>query len=233
MKTPIMHFRRFTALALTALLSLAATPQPAPRGNWNATITLTAEGTHVLGNPQAAIKLTEYVSYTCPHCAHFEVEAEDAMHREWVAPGKLRIEVRHILRDPIDATVAQLTNCGPKDKFFGNHAAFMRSQNRWIGAMATASDTQRARWVNGDLTSRRRAIAADYHLYEVMVARGYSRADLDRCLADDAMARRLALQTADAEKRNINSTPSFAINDMILAGTHGWDVLEPQLRVRM
>ncbi|MEO5598966.1 MAG: thioredoxin domain-containing protein [Novosphingobium sp.] len=233
-----MKLRNFSILAVAALLSLAASPpKPAPqklaRGDWNATTVTTAEGTHIIGNPQATLKLTEYVSYTCPHCAHFDVEGEGAMRLAWVGPGKLRIEVRHIMRDPVDATVAQLTNCGPPAKFFMNHAAFMRSQTKWLSSMNTASDAQRARWVNGDLASRRRAIASDFHLYEVMEQRGYGRTTLDRCLADDGLARRLALQTADAEKMGINATPSFAINDVILAGTHDWRMLEPQLRARM
>ncbi|MEP7221744.1 MAG: thioredoxin domain-containing protein [Novosphingobium sp.] len=230
-----MNLKRTAILALAALFSLAASPpKSAPaRGDWNATIVTTADGTHIIGNPQAALKLTEYVSYTCPHCAHFDVEGEGAMRLAWVAPGKLRIEVRHIMRDPVDATVAQLTNCGPAGKFFMNHAAFMRSQTKWLSSMNTASDAQRARWVNGDLPSRRRAIATDFHLYQVMEQRGYSRPMLDRCLADETLAKRLALQTADAERMGINSTPSFAINDVVLAGTHDWRMLEPQLRARM
>ena len=233
-----MKLRKFSFLAFAALLSLGASPpKPASaklaRGDWNATIEMSPDGSHLIGNPQAPIKLTEYVSYTCPHCAHFEVEGEGAMRLAWVAPGKLRIEVRHIMRDPVDATVAQLTNCGPPQKFFGNHAAFMRSQTKWLSSMNTASDAQRARWVNGDLASRRRAIASDFHLYDVMEQRGYGRPMLDRCLADDALAKRLALQTAEAAQRGVNSTPSFAINDLVLAGTHDWHLLEPQLRARM
>jgi protein-disulfide isomerase len=233
-----MNLRHFSILAFAAMLALGASPpKPAPskpaRGDWNATTVMTPEGTHIIGNPQAALKLTEYVSYTCPHCAHFDVEGEGAMRLAWVGPGKLRIEVRHILRDPVDATVAQLTNCGPPEKFFMNHAAFMRSQTKWLASMNTASDAQRARWVNGDLASRRRAIASDFHLYDVMERRGYGRAMLDRCLADDTLAKRLALQTAGAEKMGIKATPSFAINDVLLTGTHEWKLLEPQLRARM
>jgi hypothetical protein len=58
-----------------------------------------------MGNPQAR-RLVEYMSYTCPHCAHFEAESALALRNGPIASGKGSFEVRHLLRDPIDATIA-------------------------------------------------------------------------------------------------------------------------------
>jgi len=56
------------ALALLALpLTLAGA---APVRNWPATATMNADGAYVIGNPAARVKLREWASYTCPHCAH-------------------------------------------------------------------------------------------------------------------------------------------------------------------
>src|SRR5690606_29822372 len=71
---------RALAVTVFAVLAIAAT------GNWNATVAQT-EGGHVLGNPAAKTKLTEFVSYTCPHCAHFEQESEGAIRLGWVQSG--------------------------------------------------------------------------------------------------------------------------------------------------
>jgi protein-disulfide isomerase len=221
---------RLAALAGAALLLAAAAPKTV---GWNYTVTRTAAGSHVLGNPAAKVKLTKFISYTCPHCAEFEVQADGALRLGYVATGKVSVEVRHYLRDPIDLTVALLTNCGAKEKFFLNHAAFMRSQKVWIGKMASASEAQRARWTSGTLAARTRAVATDFRFYEIMASRGYDRMASDRCLGDAAMAQRLAKQTEEGEKLGIHATPSFAIDGALLIGTHDWALLRPQLDARM
>lgn len=233
-----MSIRRLLALFTLALTSLAvggaltASTANAAGPNWTSTVTVTPEGSHVLGNPQAKLKLTEYVSYTCPHCAHFEIESDAPLRLGYVSTGQVSVEVKHLLRDPVDATVALLANCGPKEKFFGNHAAFMRRQDQWMAPLAVASDGQRQRWSTGSYLARRRAIAADFHLYDIMERLGYSRPMADHCLADEAMAKRIAGHNADADRLGIEGTPSFVLNGALLAGTHTWETVEAQLRAQ-
>ena len=226
-----MRLIRLAAIAAAAVLSLAAT-RPAAT-NWTARVAVTPSGSHVLGNPAAALKLSEYISYTCPHCAHFDQEASDRLRIYMVAPGKLSVEVRHLVRDPIDMTAAMLTNCGPPAKFFLNHSAFLRSQSRWIASANTAGPAQRARWSNGDRAQRMRAIASDFGFYAIMASRGYDRQTVDRCLADEVMARKLADQTSEAERIGVDGTPAFLLNGELLAGTHDWQTLKVQLDARM
>ncbi|MCB8828310.1 DsbA family protein, partial [Escherichia coli] len=59
----------FLASATTAALVAAA-----PAADWTRHVTQTAKGAFVLGNPAAPIKLVEYGSYTCSHCAAFSKE---------------------------------------------------------------------------------------------------------------------------------------------------------------
>jgi protein-disulfide isomerase len=217
------------AVSAAAALSIAA----APAANWNLAVAVTPAGSHVLGNPAAKVKLTEFVSYTCPHCAAFEREADGPLRLAYVRQGKVSVEVQHMLRDPIDLTVAMLTNCGPKDKFFINHGMFMRSQATWIKPMISASGAQRSRWTSGDMGARNRAIAADFHFYDMMATRGYDRQTVERCLTDKAMADRLARQAQAASDLGVQATPSFAINGTLLAGTNEWSVLQPQIDVAL
>jgi protein-disulfide isomerase len=225
-KTPL----RLAALAGAALLLSAAAPKTV---GWNYTVTRTLAGSNVLGNPAAKVKLTEFISYTCPGCARFETEAEGALRLGYVATGKVSLEVRHYLRDPVDLTVALLTNCGAKEKFFLNHSAFMRGQKVWLARMNSASAAQRQRWTSGTAPARARAIASDFKFYEIMASRGYDRPSVDRCLGDAAMAQRLAEQTEEGRKLGLHSTPSFAIDGVLLIGTHDWSLLRPQLDARL
>ncbi|MEI6641863.1 MAG: thioredoxin domain-containing protein [Novosphingobium sp.] len=223
------------ALCGTVLLTAAAKPAPAPaKANWNNVVTRTAADSHLLGNPAAPIKLVEYISYTCPHCAHFEAESDAQLRIGFVATGKGSIEVRSFVRDPVDLTVALLAHCGPPSKFFANHSTFLRHQTTWLAPLANLTEAQRARWSNPDFSARTRAIAGDLGLYTLMEARGYDRPTLERCLADKALAERLAQHTKDAaEKDFVNGTPSFLLGGVPLSGTYTWEALKPQIEARL
>jgi len=224
----ISRFARLAALVGIALLATGAAPRA-----WNLAVSQT-DGGHRIGNPDAKVKLTEYVSYTCSHCADFARESDGALQLGYVIPGKVSVEVRHIVRDPVDLTAAMLANCGPAEKFARNHTAFMFGQDKWIAPLSTASSAQRQRWTSGDPAARRRAIAADFGFYRIMEGRGYTRIQADRCLADEALAKRLAETSArDLDDKRIPGTPSFAIDGVVLTGTHTWAVLRPQIDARL
>jgi protein-disulfide isomerase len=223
---------KFAALALVAAVSLVATAAVAAAGNW-LTVVDPAGGGHKIGNPAAKVKLTEFVSYTCPHCGHFAQEGANAVDL-YIASGKVQVDVRHVVRDPVDLTAAMLANCGAAGKFPRNHAALMLSQPRWLPIVTRATKAQKSRWYNGPGHARRRAIAADLKFYDIMATRGYDRLTLDKCLSDEAAAKRLADQSAADDKTwNVQSTPSFAIDGTMLAGTWEWKTLQPQLDARL
>jgi len=226
----VSKLARVVALAGAALLGIGAGPAPKPAaGNWVATVVAT-DGGHRIGNPDAKVKLAEYISYTCPHCAAFAKEGEAPLQLAYIATGKLSLEVRHLIRDPIDLTAAMLTNCGPAAKFPQNHAAFMLGQDKWIAPLANSTATQQQRWRTPGAAGRR-AIANDFGFYAIMERRGYSRTETDRCLADEAMAKSLAEKSAaDWKLPGISGTPGFSINGTIMPGTHSWAALEPQLK---
>lgn len=211
-----------------ALLLIAATP------NWNATVAQTPGGGYRVGNPAAKVQLIEFISYTCPHCAAFHRESDMPMRLAYVATGKMSVEVRPLLRNVIDLTALMMTTCGPKEKFFLNHSAILKSQPKWLDVAQTATSAQRARWESGTPAARRRAIASDFGFYAVMEPRGYTRTTLDQCLSDDANAKRLAAQSEEGSKEyEVESTPSFVLDGTLLAGTHSWEDLQPQLAARM
>lgn len=217
-------------LEFAALAALASAAGAAPKTavGWNHVVNTGADGSHVLGNPAATAKLTEYISYTCPACARFTAESEGPLRIAYLTTGKVSLEVRHLLRDPIDLTVAMLANCGPKEKFFLNHTAFMRSQATWIKPLGSASPAQRSRWTTGSLVQRNRAIASDFRLYAIMQTRGY-----DRITADQAMAQQLGNQAKQGYSLGIRSTPAFTINGKLLEDTSTWAELRPQLDASM
>ncbi len=221
------RFVRAAIVAGAALLSMGAAP------NWNNTIAKT-DGGFLLGNPDAKVKIVAFESYTCPHCAHFEEEAGNVLKVGYIHGGKVSLEIRPQIRNPVDLTAAMLVECGDTAKVFANHSAFMLSQDTWLPKAQKATKAQTSRWYNGNKSARRQAIARDLGFYAIMEKRGYSRPDADRCLKDDAKADRLAeITTENREKLGVTSTPSFSLNGLLLAGTHSWNLLRLQIDARL
>lgn len=222
--------RPLLVLLLAAFALAAASPA---RRDWSTAVAQTPAGGHLYGNPAAPLKLVEYISYTCPHCARFQQQGGEPLRTSYVAPGKVSVEIRHLVRDPIDLTAAMLANCGDPEKFLHNHDALLVGQDKWMQVLQNSTDTQRKRWDTGTLTERMRSIAADFGFYAIMARNGYARPAADRCLGDAAMVKRLTDQTAQSERLGIDSTPSFLLNGVLLAGTHDWPSLEAQLQARL
>lgn len=215
--------------ATALLLAATAVAAPAATTNWNRHVEI-VDGAHVIGNPKAERKLVQFFSYTCPHCGDFARTGDEALKLALVGPGKMRVEFRHFVRDPVDLTVATLTWCGDKSKFLRNHAAFMHAQDAWLQKARTSTRAQQQRWYYGAWPTRARAIASDLDFYRIMESRGYERVAIDRCLSDTARAQALSENSErDAEKFNIPGTPSFVLNGKLLAGVHTWQALEPRL----
>lgn len=219
-------------LAKAGALAVAAVFALGNAGNWNTTV-VEADGAHRIGNPDAKVELIAFVSYTCPHCAHFTTEGEVPLQLAYVGPGRVELQIQPMLRNSADLVATMLVGCGAPSKFLRNHTLFMNEQKNWLDRYANANAAQRKRWESGSQVARRRAIASDLGFYRLMESRGYGRAEADRCLASDEEARALiASSQAASEKYHIQGTPSFVIDGVALAGTHDWSMLSPQLAAR-
>lgn len=223
---------RTAALVAAGVLAMAAggTLAAAAASNWNTTV-VRADGAHMIGNPKATRVLTEFVSYTCPHCGDFARTGDEALKLGYVGPGKLRLEIRHIVRDPVDLTAATLAWCGTPAKFPRNHVALMHAQPRWLAKARSATRAQQLRWRSGDLPTRMRAIASDLDFYQIMEARGLSQAAADKCLSDPVLPNALAENSErDGTRFNVSGTPSFMLDGKLLPDVHSWPALEAAMR---
>ena len=218
------------ALALLAAPALALAASPAAAQNWNATFAETPAQGHRVGDPEAPLQIIEYVSYTCPHCAHFEQESEAQLRYFYVHEGHAAVEVRHLIRNVIDVAAALVTECGEEDRFFDNHRTMLHRQDDWLAKAQALSPAQQARWQGGSVSSRMRAIASDLDFYEMMDGRGLSRSEIDQCLSNEARARQIAEQSGvNAAEYGVRGTPSFVLEGTLLEGVHSWPQLNAVL----
>lgn len=221
-----------TLLLIPALLLLAAAPQAhrpvsaAATRDWTATASRTADGAILIGNPAAKVRLAEYLSYVCPHCAAFTAESHAILKEQWVRDGSVAIELRPVPTQPMDLAAAILARCvGPRASAFTD--AVYAQQQTWFERGAAWQATNGERVNLYPALARLRAVADGAGLTEIAQSvGGLTPVTVDRCFATDAELRAAAAVAAAAD---ITATPSFAINGKSL-GPGTWASLEPQLR---
>ena len=221
--------RRFGA----SMLAVAALAVMGAGKNWTLEVER-GEASHTVGNPEAELLVTDFSSYTCSHCGNFARTGGEIVKLAYVGPGTTRVEIRHVIRNPIDLAASMAAWCGPKDNFLRNHAALMFAQDTWLEEAGKATPSQQQRWATGPIPQRLRNISSDLGFYEIFERRGYNRPELDRCLADTKLMETLIGATVDdAETFGIRGTPSFAIDGELLSDVHGWEALQPQIQSRL
>ena len=84
-------------LAVVAFATVGAAPV-----DWTKTVTRGANGAYVLGNPKAKVRLVEYLSYSCSHCAEFTAQSAAPLKTNYISKGNVAIELRNAVRDRFD-----------------------------------------------------------------------------------------------------------------------------------
>ena len=200
-------------------------PVAAPAGKaWVDTIAETPDGVR-MGNPDAPIKLIEFASLTCPHCAEFAEASGTELREKFVNSGRVSYEFRNFVRDPIDVTAAQLTHCGTPESFFALTDQAMAFQSTMFANWQKASEAQLKQIEALPADKRGLAVAQMAGLLDFFAARGISRDQAAACLADPAKAQELATRTeAQSKEFDITGTPTFVINGRKVEGATWPDI---------
>lgn len=148
-----------------------------------------------IGNPDAPVKIIEYASMTCPHCAAFHSNVLVPLEKSYIDSGQVYYEFRNYARDRMDLAVATLTRCQGPEQFFPLLDLFFTRQQQW---MANYRDPQQ---MLDDIAAVARQA-------------GMSRTRVDQCLAERDLQQHIAQMTADGQKTwDVNATPTVILND--------------------
>lgn len=212
-------------LGLLALFTLGA----AKPVDWTRTVTRTPVGSYVIGNPAAKVRLVEFMSYTCPHCAEFTAEATMPLMRDYVARGTVAFELRNAVRDPLDLAAALATRCGTAARFPGNHEAVFAAQAQLFEGASKFDPAPTAK----DPIAGLKAMSRASGLAMVMAKRGVPLAVLDACLVSKTTQAPVLAMTNEAwNVRKIKGTPAFFI-DGKQVDAHSWNDVELLLRTAL
>lgn len=217
-------------LALLMLLPVLTSPTaaaPAAARDWSKVAVRKPDGAFVQGNPAAKVKLVEYLSMTCPHCAKLEGEAIVPLTAKYVRTGLVSYEVRHALRDPFDFAASLLARCnGPLPAFSAIPAVYAQ-QTIWFDRAVKWSQTAPADIPPDKVLP---SVAAGAGLDTFFAAHGVPPAKAQACLADKAEQKLLSAMADEAWKRpGFPGTPAFLINGTQQDGIVTWADLDAKL----
>ncbi|MBM2575312.1 DsbA family protein [Jannaschia sp. Os4] len=155
-----------------------------------------------LGDPDAPVKVIEYASFTCPHCADFHRDTFKDFREQFIDTGRVHFTYREVYFDRYGLWASMIARCAGPDRFFGVADLLYQQQSRWA----------------------READAADVaaSIKRIGAQAGLDAETADACLTDAAQAEALvAWYQANAQSDGIRSTPSFLINGDMHAGNMG------------
>lgn len=207
-----------------------ATSAPAPAGqDWTQTVVETPENGFRIGNPGAKVKLVEYASLTCPHCAAFEKEASGPLMAQ-IRSGTVSWEYRSFILNGIDVVASLLARCQGPAPFFPLVEQIYAEQPNWIPKFQTIAEAEQKRLQSLPADQQVLGLARAGQLIPFFGARGLPESKAEACLADKKGLDTLeAIQKRGTEKDGVTGTPSFLINGAPVKDIASWDLLKPKI----
>ncbi len=217
-----------TTATTTAATTTAGRPATS---NWLDVVVATPQGGFRQGNPNAKVKLLEFGSLTCSHCAAFAHEGVPTLRSQYIASGKVSYEWRPFILNGVDFAPSLLVRCQPPAAAIRLVDAFYDQQPQWIVPFTKPlPDDVQKKLAAMPQEQQITAFAAQGGLDAFMRTRGMTRARFDQCTSDKAGIAKLGEIRDDADKNyGLTGTPTFAINGKTLPDTANWARLKPQL----
>lgn len=145
-----------------------------------------------MGPADAKVKMVEYASASCSHCAAFNNEIFPLVKAKYIDTGKMRYTLKEFITPPPQMAIAAflVARCAGKDKYFTVLDSVYRNQNEMFQT--------------GDI----RGV-----LLRIAQSTGMTEDDFNKCTGDETQINALAARVDKAVKNDgISATPTFFIN---------------------
>jgi protein-disulfide isomerase len=187
----MMRLNRRAMIALAAAATAAMAPALAQETT--TATTAPAVSDYSIGSPDAKVKIVEYASFTCPHCANFHETVWPSLKTEYIDTGKVHFTLREVYFDRYGLWAALVARCGGEMKYFGIHDMLFAKQSEWVAAESPQQVVD--------------------NLKTIGRAAGLEDAAMDVCLNDTANAEALIKQfQTNFEADGVEGTPTLFIN---------------------
>jgi protein-disulfide isomerase len=146
-----------------------------------------------LGSPDAPVKITEYASFTCSHCAAFHATTFKPLKAEFIDTGKVEFTLREVYFDRYGLWAAMMARCGGDMRYFGITDILFETQQEWAGSEDPNVVVE--------------------NIKKIGRTAGMDDATLDACMKDGAMAEAMVARFEENMKADgVEGTPTLFIN---------------------
>ena len=145
-----------------------------------------------MGDPTAKVKMVEYASVTCVHCAKFNSDVFPEFKKKYIDTGKVHYTFKEFLTPPAEVAAAGFltARCAGKDKYFNVVDALFHAQEE----MFTSGDMRGV-------------------LLRTAQSAGMTEEQFNACITNEAALQSLNERMEKAIKTDkITATPSFIVN---------------------
>lgn len=157
-----------------------------------------APGDMNLGSPKAPVHVVEYLSLTCPHCAHFHEQVFPAFKKKYIDTGRVYFTIRELLTAPANVAAAGflMARCNGGARYFQVVDQVFKSQSRWQPGAPIKPI-----------------------FVEIAKANGMTEAQFEACITDEKASQALEARLEYATQTDkVTSTPTFFVNGAMLPG---------------
>ncbi len=200
----VLPRRRFVAMSAGATALLAA----APRALASDDLIEHALSPRFIGSDEAPIRVAEYYSMTCGHCADFHNNTFPKVKAKLIDEGIVRFEMRPFPLDGLALRAHALVRAVPETKFFPLVKMLLAKQPVWARATDPVAELQKMAKLAGISADEFNGIMLNRPLLEGIVE----------------------LRQKGMNDWNITSTPSFVVNDdLMISGNRDYEEFAEQL----
>ena len=156
----------------------------------------------ILGDPKAPIKVVEFFSMTCGHCANFHNVTFPKVKSDMIERGLIQFEMHPFPLDGLALRAHALARSLPMTRYFPMVKALMSQHKQWV----RAEDPLAA-------------------LMKIARLAGISGAEFNKIMSNRALLEKLVeMRQTAVDDWNVSSTPSFVINDdKVLSGNMSYE----------
>ena len=148
-------------------------------------------GVRSLGNKDAPVKIQEFFSLTCNHCAAFHTGTYQELKKKYIDTGKVYFVYEEFPLNGPALYASMIARCLPEERYAGFIDLLLRNQDKWA--------------FSGDFKASLKQNAA-------LV--GMSEEEFETCFNDKDLQKAIGANIQEAsEAWGVSSTPSFVINN--------------------
>ncbi|MFP5449085.1 MAG: DsbA family protein [Alphaproteobacteria bacterium] len=154
-----------------------------------------ADSDMTMGDPNAPVKMVEYASLSCVHCATFNNEVFPELKEKYIDTGKVHYTFKEFLTPPAEVAAAGflLARCAGEDKYFSVVDSIFHSQQEMF--------------TTGDIRGT---------LLRIARSAGMTEEQFQTCISSEEGLRALNTRIEKTQRESrITSTPTFMINGKV------------------